>query len=149
MIEMLGIDVGDDGHISRELQEGAVGLVRLHHHPLAIAHAGIGAVGIDDAAVDDGRIEPARIEQRGDEGRRGGLAMGAGKTTTTQDLKRMSSASISARRTTGRRFSRATINSGLLRLIAVETTTISASSTFSALWPMKVLMPLSFRRLTL
>ena len=77
-----------------------------------------------------------------------------GKTTTTslvatQDLKRISSASISARRTTGRRRSRAMASSGLSRRIAVETTTISAPSMFSALWPMKVLMPFSARRLTL
>ena len=47
--------------------------------------------------------------------------------------KRMSSASISARRTTGSSFSRAAISSGLLFLIAVETTTTSASPRFSAL----------------
>ena len=41
----------------------------------------------------------------------------------TQDLKRISSASISARRTTGRRRSRAATSSGLSRRIAVETTT--------------------------
>jgi hypothetical protein len=64
-------------------------------------------------------------------------------------LKRISSASISARRTTGRRLSRATASSGLSRRIAVETTTISAPSMFSALWPMKVLMPFSASRLTL
>ena len=78
MVEMLGVDIGDDGDIGRELQEGAVGFVRLHHHPLAVAHAGIGAVGVDDAAVDDRRIEAARIEQRRDERGRRGLAVGAG-----------------------------------------------------------------------
>jgi hypothetical protein len=67
----------------------------------------------------------------------------------TQLLKRISSASISARRTTGRRFSRAMASSGLSRLIAVETTTSSAPSTFSARWPTKVLRPLSARRRTL
>ncbi len=53
----------------------------------------------------------------------------------TQVLKRMSSASISARRTTGRRFSRAATSSGLSRLIAVETTTTAASPRFLASWP--------------
>src|SRR5215218_3197290 len=51
--------------------------------------------------------------------------------TDTQDLKRISSASISARRTTGRRRSRAAISSGLSRLMAVETTTISAATSWS------------------
>ena len=50
--------------------------------------------------------------------------------TATQDLNRISSASISARRTTGRRRSRAAMSSGLSRRIAVETTTRAASSTF-------------------
>ena len=43
----------------------------------------------------------------------------------TQRFSRISSASISARRTTGRRFARAAASSGLSRLIAVETTTTS------------------------
>ncbi len=77
VVEMLGIDVGDDGDIGRQLQEGAVGFVGLHHHPLALAHAGVGAVGIDDAAVDDGRIEPAGFEQRRDQRGRRRLAVRA------------------------------------------------------------------------
>src|SRR5258707_7291 len=43
----------------------------------------------------------------------------------------------------------AAINSGLSRLIAVDTTSTSAPATFSALWPTLILMPLSRRRLTL
>ena len=35
VIEMLGIDVGDDDHVGRQLQEGAVALVGLDHHPVA------------------------------------------------------------------------------------------------------------------
>src|SRR5256885_4261252 len=35
MIEMLRIDIGDDGDVGRQLQEGAVALVGLHHHPVA------------------------------------------------------------------------------------------------------------------
>ena len=41
----------------------------------------------------------------------------------TQHFSRISSASISARRTTGRRLARAATSSGLSRLIAEETTT--------------------------
>ena len=55
MVEMLGVDIGDDGDVGGQLQEGAVGFVGLDHHPVALAHAGIGAVGVDDAAIDDGR----------------------------------------------------------------------------------------------
>jgi hypothetical protein len=35
VVEMLGIDVGDHHDFRRQLDEGAVGLVRLHHHPVA------------------------------------------------------------------------------------------------------------------
>ncbi len=67
----------------------------------------------------------------------------------TQLLRRISSASISARRTTGMRCARAAISSGLSRLIAVETTSTSAPDTLSALWPTWMVMPFSRRRLTL
>ncbi|QTK78009.1 hypothetical protein AT6N2_C0037 [Agrobacterium tumefaciens] len=77
MVKMFGIDIGDDGDIGRQLQEGAVGFIRLHHHPLALTHACIGAVGIDDAAIDDGRVEIAGFQQRRDHGGRRGLAVGA------------------------------------------------------------------------
>ena len=39
MIEMLGIDIGDDGDIGRQFQERAVALVGFHHHPVAGARA--------------------------------------------------------------------------------------------------------------
>ena len=67
----------------------------------------------------------------------------------TQRLSRISSASISARRTTGRRLARAAVSSGLSRLIAVETTTTSASPSAAAEWPTEILAPLSRSRLTL
>ena len=35
MVEMLGVDIGDDGDVGRKLEEGAVGFVGLHHHPIA------------------------------------------------------------------------------------------------------------------
>ena len=78
VVEMLGIDIGDDGDIGRQLEEGAVALVGFHHHPLAGAEPRVGAVGIDDAAIDDGGIEIAGIEQGRDHRGRRGLAVGAG-----------------------------------------------------------------------
>ena len=60
----------------------------------------------------------------------------------TQHFSRISSASISARRTTGSRLARAATSSGLSRLMAEETTTTSAPSIFSASWPMATVMPL-------
>jgi hypothetical protein len=66
----------------------------------------------------------------------------------TQRFSRISSASISARRTTGRRFARAAASSGLSRLIAVDTTITSASPRFSPAWPTATLAPLSRNRFT-
>ena len=56
--------------------------------------------------------------------------------TATVDFSRISSASISARRTTGMRFSSAAATSGLVRRTAVEVTTTATPSTFSRSWPM-------------
>ena len=59
----------------------------------------------------------------------------------TLDFSRISSASISARRTTGRPRSRASSSSALPGLIAEETTTTSAPSRFSARWPISTRAP--------
>ena len=67
----------------------------------------------------------------------------------TADFSRISSASISARRTIGSRLARAAISSGLSRLIADDTTTTLAPSTFLASWPTATLIFLSRSRLTL
>ncbi len=66
----------------------------------------------------------------------------------TQLFNRISSASISARRTTGSRLARAATSSGLSRLIAEETTSTAAPATFSALWPIAILMPKDANRFT-
>ena len=78
MIEMFGIDIGDDRDIGRQFEEGSVAFVGLDHHPVAGAEPRIGPIGIDDAAVDDGRIEAAGLEQGRDERGRRGLAVRPG-----------------------------------------------------------------------
>ena len=78
MVEMLGVDIGDDGDVGGQFQERAVALVGLDDHPVAAAALGVGAIGVDDAAVDDGRIEAGGVEQGGDQRGRRRLAMGAG-----------------------------------------------------------------------
>jgi hypothetical protein len=69
--------------------------------------------------------------------------------TATAQRSRISSASISARRTTGMSFCRAACTSGLSRPTAVETTTTCASPRFSASCPTETGMPASRRRATL
>ena len=66
--------------------------------------------------------------------------------TATFDFSRISSASISARRTTGRFRARAASSSGLPGLIAEEMTTTCAPSRFSAFWPMKTVAPFAASR---
>ena len=78
VVEVLGIDVGDDGDVGGELQERAVALVGLDHHPVAGPEPRVGAIGVDDAAVDHRRIKPGGVEQRRHQRSRRGLAMRAG-----------------------------------------------------------------------
>jgi len=78
VVEMLGVDIGDDRDVGRQLQERAIALVGFHHHPVAGAKPRVGAIGVDDAAVDHGGIEPAGVEQRRNHRGRGGLAVRAG-----------------------------------------------------------------------
>ena len=56
-------------------------------------------------------------------------------------FKRISSASITARGTTGTRLARAAITSGLLAITAVEVTTASAPWICAASWPTAIRMP--------
>ena len=63
-------------------------------------------------------------------------------------LKRMSSASIIARGTTGTCASRARTTSGLSGFTAEDTTTASAAATFSAACPMAMRIPIERSRRT-
>ena len=62
VVEMLGVDIGNDCKGCRQLDERTVGLIRLDHHPLALAKPRIGAIGVDDAAIDDSRVESYLVE---------------------------------------------------------------------------------------
>ena len=54
IIEMLGIDVGDNADLGWKPREGAIAFIGFNDHPLALAKAGVRAPSIDDAAGDDG-----------------------------------------------------------------------------------------------
>ena len=64
----------------------------------------------------------------------------------TVHFRQISSASISARRTTGMPSARAASTSGLPDLMADEITSAPAPSICSALWPTKIFAPSFFRR---
>jgi hypothetical protein len=72
-----------------------------------------------------------------------------GPAIAIQFFSRISSASISARRTTGIRARRAATSSGLSRLTADETTTTCTASTLVPAWPIATAMPRARRRFTL
>ena len=131
IVEMLGIDVGDDDDVGRKLDEGAVRFIGFDHHPVALAEAGIGAIGVDDAAVDHRLVETAAIEEGGNQ--QVVVVLPCVPPTATQDLNRMSSASISARRTIGSRRSRAAASSGLSALTAEEMTTTGVAKILLAM----------------
>jgi hypothetical protein len=61
--------------------------------------------------------------------------------TAMFERRRISSASMSARRTTGRPRARAPTSSGLSARIALEITTTSASARFASRWPSKMRAP--------
>src|SRR3546814_7396242 len=50
MVEMFGIDIGDDRYGAVQAQETAVAFIGFHHHPVAGAKPGVGAVAVDDPA---------------------------------------------------------------------------------------------------
>ena len=147
VVEVLRVDVGHDGDVGWQLQERAVAFVGLDDHPIAGPEPRVCAIGVDDAAIDDGRVETGRVEQRRHQRGRRRLTMGA--ATATQRLRRMSSASISARRTTGIRLTRAATSSELSRLMAVDTTTTAALPRLAGSCPTNTLAPSSRRRFTL
>ena len=72
------LDVRDHRHLRLELQERAVGLVRLHHDPVTLAPGGVGAGRAHLAADQVGRPSPAGHQRVRHHARRGGLAVRPG-----------------------------------------------------------------------
>ena len=78
MVEVVGLDVGDHGHLGGQGREGAVALVGLEHQPLAAVPDGVGAHLAHVGPDEEGRPKP-RLHQHEREHRAGGgLAVGAG-----------------------------------------------------------------------
>ena len=78
VVEMVGLDVSDHDDVRVEVEEGAVGLVRLADEVAAVAVLAVGVVALDDAADEEGRVEAELVEHRGDHGGRSRLSVGAG-----------------------------------------------------------------------
>ena len=67
---MVELGVGQHRDLGLELQQRAVGLVRLDHDPLARAPAGVDPGGAQLAADDVGRVEPGAAQHVHDHRRR-------------------------------------------------------------------------------
>ena len=78
VVEVLGVDVGQDGDEGGEVEERPVALVGLGDEEIAGPEAGVGPEGVQPAADDDRRIEPGLVEEDGDHRRRRRLAVRAG-----------------------------------------------------------------------
>src|SRR5262249_7621376 len=77
MVEMLRIDVGDDGDVSRQFQKRAVRFIGFDHHPITSAKPRVGAIRIDNATIDHGWVEVTGFKKRRNKRSRGRLAMSA------------------------------------------------------------------------
>ena len=78
IVEVIGIDVGNDSDGCGQAQERAVAFVRFDDNPVARAEPRVRPISIDDAAVHHRRIETSGVEQRRNERCRRGLAIRAG-----------------------------------------------------------------------
>ena len=75
MLHMFGVDIGDNRDGRGQPVEGAVALIGLDHHPLALPHPRVGPIGMDDPAIDHGRVDPSGVKKRRDHGCGRGLPM--------------------------------------------------------------------------
>jgi hypothetical protein len=109
---VVGVDVGDDASTGIQVQEGRVALVGLDDDVVARAQAGVGARAVQPAADDEGRVDAGLGQHAGHQRGGGGLAVRAGDGDALR-FSRISSASITARGTTGMRARARRCTSGL------------------------------------
>ena len=57
MVQMFGVNIGDNSNRGVQFREGPVAFIRLNHHPLSLAKARIAAPAGDDAAIDHSRVD--------------------------------------------------------------------------------------------
>src|SRR4029450_303125 len=77
VVEVVGLDVGDHGHLGGQLQERPVGLVGLGHEGGTPPGGGVDAAGLEVATDRERRVEPGRLQDGNDHAGGGGLAVGA------------------------------------------------------------------------
>ena len=77
VVEVVRLDVGDDGHGRVEVEERAVGLVGLGDVVLRPAAVRVGVIALYEPTDEERRVEAHAVEHRRDHGARRGLAVGA------------------------------------------------------------------------
>ncbi len=77
MVQVIRLDVRDDGRRRGEVGEGLVGLVGLHHIRAPPTGMGVGAIGPHNAADEEGGIVAHGVQRAGEHGRGRRLPMGA------------------------------------------------------------------------
>jgi hypothetical protein len=145
-LHMVGVDVGDHRDHRLQVEERRVRLVGLGHEELALAEARVGADGIERPPMTMVGSRPASPSTAAT--REVVVVLPCVPAMAMPCLKRISSASIIARGTTGMCASRARTTSGLSGFTALDTTTASAVATFSDLCPIITGMPIWRRRRT-
>ncbi|KAG1401012.1 hypothetical protein G6F59_013101 [Rhizopus arrhizus] len=78
VLQMIGINVGDDRHQRIQAQEAAIAFVGLGHQPLATTQLGVGTGGQQLATDHEGRVQAAFAQHRSGQAGGGGLAVGTG-----------------------------------------------------------------------
>jgi len=78
MVQVLPIDVGDNGERGAEFEEGTVALICLGDQELALSQLGVAAEGVQPAADDDRGIVAPVHQHGGDHRGCGGLSVGSG-----------------------------------------------------------------------
>ena len=79
VVQMLTVDVGDDGQNGREFEERSVTLVRFHHQEIAVAQARVGPPhGAHPSAHDYSRVQAGMAQNGRRHRRRGGFPVTAG-----------------------------------------------------------------------
>ena len=61
MVEMFGVDIGDNANRRGQAHKCAIALIGFNNHPIALPQSSISAIGVNNAAINHGRVETGRV----------------------------------------------------------------------------------------
>src|SRR5260364_103893 len=129
-LHMVSVDIGNDLNHRRQRLKQGIGFIRFNNDKFTRAEPRVRARAIEPSANDESRIKPPSASALAI--RLVVVVLPCVPATAMPCLKRISSASISARGTTGIRRARAASTSGLSSRTALDTTTAFAPSICAA-----------------